>query len=354
MAYEKMNAYAYISIVDALLRLLIVYFLYLFYFDHLILYSLFLLLSKLIISTYYYLYCRKHFEVIKDKVPIDQSLVKQITSFACWNFNGQLALLGNTQGINVLLNLFFGPVVNAARGICVQIQVGANLLSSNFQAAIRPQIIKNWATQDLNELHDLVIVATKFGFLLTCITVFPLIWNIEFILSIWLETVPKYTVEFAKIILYSALVESFSNGMIMAIHATGDIRRFQLIEGTILLSIVPVAYCLLKFYGVAPETVLWIYIYVQLVAQIARLIIVLPKIKLSLYQYVIKLVPYVITMLILLIASTKYMTYYNDLLINNVFHLIISVLFVIPCCFLFGLNLSEKRKILKLLLARFR
>lgn len=354
MAYEKMNAYAYISIVDALLRLIIVYCLYLFCFDHLILYSLFLLLAKFIISAYYYLYCKKHFEVIKAKVQIDQSLVKKITSFACWNFNGQLALLGNTQGINILLNLFFGPIVNAARGICVQIQVGANLLSSNFQAAIRPQIIKNWATQDLKELHNLVIMATKFGFLLTCITVFPLIWNIEFILSIWLGSVPEHTVEFAKIILYSALVESFSNGMIMAIHATGDIRRFQIIEGTILLSIVPIAYFLLKFYNVSPESVLWIYLYVQFLAQIARLTIVLPKIKMSFKEYIKKLLPNVIMILSILMVSTRYMTYNDVILTNNILHLAISIIFVLFCCFLFGLNHREKRNTIKILLTKFR
>ena len=142
--------------------------------------------------------------------------------------------------------------------------------------------------------------------------------------------------------------------MIMAIHATGDIRRFQIIEGSILLSIVPIAYFLLKFNTVSPESVLWIYLYVQFVAQIARLTIVLPKIKMSYRYYIKKLFPNVFMILTVLIVSTRYMIYNNVILTNNILHLTISLLFVMFCCFLFGLNLREKRNSIKIVLAKFR
>ena len=140
----------------------------------------------------------------------------------------------------------------------------------------------------------------------------------------------------------------------MAIHATGDIRRFQIIEGTILLSIVPIAYFLLKFYNVSPESVLWIYLYVQFLAQIARLTIVLPKIKMSFKEYIKKLLPNVIMILSILMVSTRYMTYNDVILTNNILHLAISIIFVLFCCFLFGLNHREKRNTIKILLTKFR
>lgn len=134
--------------------------------------------------------------------------------------------MGYTQGLNILMNLFFGPVVNAARGVANQVQNGAGIWVKNFQVAVRPQITKSWAQEDMSSMHRLVIMTTKFSYHLTAIMVFPLALLAKPILKIWLTEVPDHSVSFLQIILYTMFIEAFSHALIVSIHAVGNLKKF--------------------------------------------------------------------------------------------------------------------------------
>ena len=291
IARERMSAFAYVSLAEALLKLLAAWTLLYTGYDKLVIYAVLYLGIQLLVRLLYGGYCSRHFAESRAPLRWDGKTVKEIIVYAGWTVNGQMAVVGYTQGINILLNLFFGPVVNAARAIAVQVQTATMMFVQNFQTAIRPQIIKSCSAGDFAYMHTLVIASSKYGFFLMLLLIFPLVLCIEPVLRLWLGQVPAHTVEFAKIVLYIGLLEPFSLSLISAIHATGDIKKFQLFEATSLLTIVPISYLLLKTGHASPETVMWVYFFVALFTQAIRIWIVLPKIGMSYLFYLKKIVP---------------------------------------------------------------
>ncbi len=346
LGYEKMDAYAFISIADAVLQLVVVLLLLILPFDKLVWYSFMLLMLSFIVRGIYFVYCKRNFEEMSTSIIWNKILFKKIFSFACWTFNGQLACVGYTQGINILMNLFFGPVVNAARGIAVQVQAGAKILVNNFQIALRPQMIKVWAKGDVGYMHKLVFLSSKFSFFLTEVTVIPLLVVIEPVLSLWLVEVPEHTVQFVRIVLYSMLVDSFCHGMIVSIQATGNIKRFQIWEGTSLLTVVPISWFLLKYCEVTPETVMMVYLFVQIITQIIRMWIVLPEIGMTWKKYVFNVFPRVILSFSVIIIPLVLCDINSDYPILKTFVLLSGLLFyVCACVYLIGLDRRERQAV---------
>lgn len=347
IGYEKMDTYAYISIIESVLKLLIAIALPFIGYDHLIIYSVLMLFVSILVCPIYLIYGRLYFSETKAPVVWNKELFKKISSFAGWTLNGQLACMGYTQGINILLNLFFGPVVNAARGISVQVQGAAKILVNNFQVALRPQMIKVWAQGDVAFMHRLVIISSKFSFFLTSLTIFPLCWCISPILRIWLGEIPDHTVNFVRIILYTMLVESFCHGMIVSIHATGNIKKFQLWEGTASLTVVPIAYILLKLFCITPEVVMSVYLFVQICTQIIRMKIVLPEIHMTWYSYISGVFPRILIVFSLFLAPSFYLDFSFDTSILETFvFLVLSFLYVSIIILTIGLNGEEKKWVL--------
>lgn len=285
IAHEKMSAFAYISIADAVLKLLIVYLLVVIPYDKLIIYAILFFCIQVFDRIVYGVYCSRHFAETHTRLRYDGKLFREIFAFAGWTMNGNLAAIGYTQGLNILLNIFFGPAVNAARGIAVQVQGVCQQFCSNFQMALNPQLTKNYAQGDLDNMHRLLVKSSKFSFYILFFIVLPLMFKAEFVLKLWLGIVPEHTVPFLRLILIVGLLYSLSNPIIVSIHATGKLKKFQLIEGTMLLTIVPIAYILLKFFGIRPEYVFVVHIVVELCTQYARLRIVLPMIDMKLEDY---------------------------------------------------------------------
>ena len=286
IAHEKMSAFAYISIVDAVLKLLIVYLLVIIPYDKLIVYAILFFCIQAFDRIVYGIYCSRHFEETRTRFSYDGKLFKEIFAFAGWTMNGNLAYMGYTQGLNILLNIFFGPAVNAARGIAVQVQSVCQQFCTNFQMALNPQLTKSYAQGNIDDMHRLLIKSSKLSFYILFFIVLPLILEAEFVLKIWLGMVPEHTVTFLRLILVVGLLYTLSNPIIVSVHATGKLKKFQIIEGSMLLSIVPIAYILLKFFGIQPEYVFVVHIIVELFTQYARLRIVLPMISMPLYDYV--------------------------------------------------------------------
>ena len=288
IAHEKMSAFAYISIIDAILKLLIVYLLLVISYDKLIVYAALFCCIQVFDRIVYSVYCRKHFEETRSKLSFDKKLFKEIFVFAGWTMNGGLAVIGYTQGINVLLNIFFGPAVNAARGIAVQVQNVTRQFCTNFQMALNPQLTKSYAIGDYTHMHQLLKVSSKFSFYLMLLISLPLMLEAPLILKWWLGTVPEHTVSFLRLILCTGILFALSNPIITAVHATGKLKKFQLIEGSMLLSIVPIAYILLKLFNISPEYVFLIHIFIEVCTQCVRVRIVLPMIAMPLREYIVE------------------------------------------------------------------
>lgn len=342
IAHERMSAFAYISIVEAFLKLAIVFILPLGGIDKLILYAILLLIVQLGIRSIYTWYCKKHFAEANFTWYFDKSLIKEILSFSGWNLWGGLAATLFGQGVNVLLNIFFGPTVNAARGIAMQVQGAVQQFSTNFQMALNPQITKNYATGDINAMHTLIFRCAKFTFMLLLCIILPISMEIDFILSIWLKDVPEYTCSFVILMLAICIIDAVSNPFMTASAATGHVRVYQFVVGLILILIVPSAYLVLKLGG-APLTVFIVHLCWGIVAFIARLFIVRPLIHMSIRKYIISvMVPCSIVLLTSLIICYLLKIVLPETNISSVIKIVTSGGIVIIMSYLFGLTKSER------------
>jgi O-antigen/teichoic acid export membrane protein len=254
IAYEKMNIYAYISIIDVFLKLGIVFMLDFFYYDKLILYSILILGVCIIDCSIYILYCSRNFNEIRFRFRFKKTIFRSMLSFSGWNIFGTTAHLMKSQGINILLNLFFGPAINAARAVAHQVFATLNSFTSNIMMAAKPQMIKSYAQNDIAYLISLLYRVSKFSFFLLIFLSLPVLIEIDRILLIWLgDNVPQYTSLFTRLIILTALVEVFASPITTVVHATGKMKKFQTICSSIILLIIPVSYLFLKS-GFSPET----------------------------------------------------------------------------------------------------
>ena len=284
IAHEKMSAFAYISVLEVGLKLAIVYMLVIFDIDKLKLYAVLVFCVQLLIRIIYGRYCSRHFAECRYRLVYDKSLFREMTGFAGWSLFGNLAGVAYTQGVNILLNMFFGPVVNAARAVAVQVQHAIQGFVANFQMALNPQITKTYASGELEQMHRLVFASGRYSFFLLFLLSLPVIIETGPILTVWLGEVPAHTANFIRLTLCIMMVDALSNPLITAAQATGRIKVYQAVVGGILLMIVPLSYAALKLGG-QPETVFVVHLVVVMTAQAARLLMIRPMIRLSLRKY---------------------------------------------------------------------
>lgn len=290
IAYEKMNIYAYIDIMNKLLQLGIVYLLTIGYIDKLILYATLSLVVTMIISVIYRIYCFKKITSIDYKPAWNKQIIYSMLSFSGWNTYGTLAFTMKTQGINILLNLFFGVVVNAAYGISAQVQNAVQNFSSSFITAAQPQVVKYYVANEFKEMQQLVINVSKFSFLLLFMISLPLIIENRFILHLWLKDVPDYAVIFCQLNLVSGLLTGMFTILTTAIYATGKIKYWSIITSTIYLLVIPISYFLLKR-GVTPEIPFVVNIILLFIGYITNLYILRFNVpQFSIIQYFTKVI----------------------------------------------------------------
>lgn len=246
LAHEKMSIYAYVSIIDAFLKLSICYAVKFSASDKLIIYAILLYLVGLLDWLIYWIFCKRHFKECSLIISFSANLFQNIFSFAGWNFIGSSAAILRFQGSSLLLNAFGGPVVNAANGIANTVSGVVSNFVNNFTQAFNPQITKRYATGEYEKLMQLIILGSKYSYYLMFLITLPVLLNTRFILELWLGDVPQFTIEFTRWILIYLLVESISRPIITAKNATGDIRNYQIVVGSILLLMLPLSYWGLK------------------------------------------------------------------------------------------------------------
>jgi len=273
IARERMNVYAYVSILEVILKLIIVFMLVYFGSDKLITYAILTFVVSFIIRMVYQIYCRKNFKESKYKFEYDKQYYRELMSYSGWSLFGNIAAVARGQGINVVLNLFFGTVVNAAYGITLTVQGAVQSFVTNFQIAVNPQIIKNYAKGDLNAMQLLIFRSSKLSFFLFFILSFPIILNTDYILNLWLTVVPEHTVIFIQLAFFYLMIDSISYSLIIAVQATGRIKNYQIIIGTLIFLSLPISYLVLKLGG-RPESVYYVLISVTFLTLVFRMFFV--------------------------------------------------------------------------------
>ena len=270
IAHEKMSAFAYISIFEAVSKLIVAYCIVVSQIDKLILYASMLATIAIIIRLIYGVYCKKRFEECTYHFIYDHDLLRQMFGFAGWNFIGASSTLLRDQGGNIVINLFCGPAVNAARGIAFQVNAAIHSFVSNFMTALNPQITKSYASGDHEYMMMLLFQGARLSYYILLLLSLPVIVNTHYILQLWLGQVPEHTVLFVQLVLVFGMCESISSPLITAMLATGKIRNYQLVVGGFHMMNLPVSYILLRL-GAFPETVLIVAIVISQLCLASRL-----------------------------------------------------------------------------------
>ncbi len=284
IANEKMSAFAYISIFDVVLKLLAVFCLELFQGDKLIIYGVFMLLISLAVRSVYSLYARRNFPECRIGPKPDMGIFKEMISFSAWTVMSHLSVVLRLQGVSVLLNIFFGSVLNATQGIANQVNSAVNGFVLNFTQALNPQIVKSYAAGEIGRTRSLVMYGCRLSFFLLLFFCLPILLEADIILKIWLKDVPSYTSVFVRLVLIQSLVESFSGVLSTAQAATGKVKTYHMTLSSIGLMNLPLSFLFLVN-NFEPYTVVYVAIILSLTISIVRLLFLKKSIKLSLKEF---------------------------------------------------------------------
>lgn len=342
IAHEKMSAFAYISVVEAVLKLVIVYILMIGDYDKLIIYAVLVACVQLTVRFVYTIYCKRKFEEAHYSFMWDKSLFKDMMSFAGWSLWGNTSLLFSGQGLNMLLNIFFGPSVNAARAISVQIHSAIQQFSQNFMMALSPQITKTYSSGQIAQMHLLVYRSSKVSYLLLFVLCLPVFFEAPTILHYWLKIVPDYTVIFLRLMIMTLVIDAMAQPLMVSASATGNIKRYQATIGGMLMMILPISYVVLKCGG-APWSVFVVHLAMSSIAFIARMYIIRPLIDLSIGDFMKKVcLKCAITTLVALIIPVTLKLILPSNLLMSILTMACSILSACTCVLFIGLDNYER------------
>jgi O-antigen/teichoic acid export membrane protein len=286
IAYEKMSVFALISIFENILKLVFVFCLLVIHFDRLIVYSILTFLARIIVLFIYKIYCNKRIETAHFRYRKNKSLFRQIATFSGWSLFGDFANVCRTQGTIILINIFQGVTVNATMGIATQINNAVFQFVGNFQTAFNPQITKSYAAKEHDYFMRLIFQTSKMSFFLLSFFVVPLYINLDFVLQIWLKNIPEYTIQFTRLILVYSLTDSFFGPLVISIHATGNLKKYQLILSSLIFANLPLS-LLMLWLGYSPAWVLIIRIILNLALLAWHIVFLHKEIGLSIRQFTI-------------------------------------------------------------------
>lgn len=280
IAYERMKTFAYVSVVEAAMKLGVAFAIAYSGYDKLVLYAVLMMTVSVMTRVMYGIYCKRNLVSCTYRRIFDKEVLKNMFSYAGWTYIGTSSALFRDQGGNILINLFFGPIINAAYGIAAQVQTAVNQFAINFTTALNPQLIKSYAAEEYDRVKFLIKIGVLGGYFLLLLIALPIFFNTPFILKFWLGKVPPETVTFVKLSIIFAMSESISNPLMKAASANGHIRNYQLLVGGIQFLNFPLTY-LFFLSGFPSFTVLIVAIVLSQCCMLARLYILRSMINLS-------------------------------------------------------------------------
>ena len=345
IAHEDMSIYAYVSVVETVLKLGVVFLLRFIAWDKLTLYGLLMLIVAVINTTIYRIICLKKYKECKFSFYWSKKLFMEIAGYSGWNMVGASVGVFKNQILNILLNQFFNPIVVAARIIAVQVESAAISLSQNFNTAMKPQIIKNYAAGEKDKMLLLMFRGSKGTYLLMYIFVLPLLLEMPIILKFWLKDPPEYAVLFTRLMLFDVLLTSISYPVMTVVQATGKMKLYQSVVGGVLLLNLPVSWVFLLM-GAPPYSVLIIAVFFAVAALIVRLLILKRLIDYSIRRF-FRLV--IAPVLIISAISAILPVLINYFSLQNVLRLclvtIVSIISIMVCSYVIGLTYGERQKV---------
>lgn len=350
IAHERMSVFAYISIIEVSLKLVIVYLLTIWSFDRLMLYASLLFVVQAGFMVFYRYYCSHHFVESRFCLIFDKNIFKEIAGFSGWSLFANASIALNSQGILLLLNMFFSPAVVAARAISIQVNMAANQFVSNFRTAVNPQIVKKYASKDYKGSKDLLLSSTKYSYYMMLILALPICLSADQLLHIWLGVVPEYTTVFLQLIIIQSLFQVFDTSFYTALYAKGQLRENALLSPLFIFISFPIVYFLFKA-GFSPVTLSW----ASLVAYAILGVIIKPILIIKVVNYKwsdILAVFYscvkvsIIAIPIPLVVYCEIENITTNLWMQFIILVIISVLSVIISSWTFGLDSDTKTKVL--------
>lgn len=284
ISHEKISAYAFITIAESVLKLIVAISLAHVSFDSLIYYGAMLLLIQLSYNVFGWVYSIKKFEGIRIQRVFDRGMFKEMFGFTGWNLLGNFSYMFFSQGINLMLNFYFGTAVNAARGIAVQVEGVVRSFATNIQTAINPQIVKSYAQDDKHRMFSLMFASSRYCYYLLFLLALPIILEADYILSLWLGSYPEHTVNFLRITLLNVTFEALSTPMFMANLASGKVKIYQICMGITSLVFIPITFVVLKM-SLIPEVVFLCLLAIRFVEMVERIFIVHAQIGLPRRKY---------------------------------------------------------------------
>ena len=344
IAHEKMGAFAAISIVDALLRLLVAYLMMLTPIDKLFSYGLLILVIQIVIQIFYVVYCKVNFPETVFMLSWDKKIWLNMSKFMTWIFLGNVAYVGYTQGVNLLLNVFFGPVVNASRAIAVQVQSALMKFVDNFQTAVRPQITISYVQNDLERLETLIDFGTRISFSLLSFVFVPLFFVLDIVLKMWLENVPPGTGSFIIVLMLVCSLRCLGMPLVFAIQAKGSIRSVQVMESICLIMVLPLSYIALKIFQISAIGVFIISLLAEFCCYVGKVIIIIPEIGLKSSFYMKKVVLPILLFIVLVFLPPLLFDFFAEVnkMVKNIISFGISFVMLFIVAYSVLLNSRER------------
>ena len=342
IAYERMSVYAYIGLIEATLKLLLVFLLTFWKYDKLVMYTFLLFVVNLIVCSIYIYYCHKKIHTCKYYFIKDKMLFKKLMSFSGWSLFGSGASIGTAQGINIIINIFFGVKLNAAMGVANQVNAAINNFLSNFVMAYQPQIVKAYASKNFSYFQNLIFNTTKLSYYLLFVFSFPLIISCNEILHLWLVNVPNYAVSLTRLILIFSLIESIGTPLWISVQAVGKIKIYQIVISCINLFNIPLG-IIFFLLGTSPESIIIIRIITNIFCQIFRVQYLHRIFPFKIKDYIkLSVIPcFIVTCVSIPIPLfIKYVTscYWG----GGVLTIIASFFIALTCIWILGLSKQEK------------
>ena len=354
ISYERMSIYAYLSILDVLLKLGVVFLIQLITWDKLLLYGALVMFSQILMAIVYALYVLKNLSGIKFVKIQDNSIYKHLLSFSGWSLFGSMANVGYQQGINIIINLFYGVVLNAAVGIANQINGAVSSFVSGFQQALNPQLVQTEASKDRSRQTDLIYKSSKFSFFIVFIIAFPLIANISYVLKLWLGEYPAHTESLSILVLAGLLISCLSGPLWVSIYANGNIRAYQIVVSIVALSILPISYFCGSL-GSAPEVIFLVRASNYIFVLIVQLFFLKRYIGLKIGAFIKNVL---IPVSVILISSIGFFYIMSSFIIpaNSFWELlcqtVVYVFFIGIVIWIIGLNKRERQQLVTLIMSR--
>lgn len=347
IAKERMKAFAIIGIVDALLKFSVAFVLFYFFvdFDKLIVYGALMMFVYAIIALIYIFYCINNFHESKWKLYWNKYEIRELLVFSGWHFWGSVSSVIRSHGINLLLNVFFSPVVNAARGIAYQINTAVSQFSVNFSTASRPQIYKSYAAGDYEGMNQLVMRSCILCFFLNSVIVVPLIINTAFVLEVWLSNVPDYSVIFTKIVLVTGLIECANTPLMTAALCTTDIKKYTVIVSFFTMLNLPISYVVLRMGG-TPQSTMIVTAVLSLIALFVRAKLISEKVPISYKQFYLIVLKVLIVNFISFTIASRFEVFFNTKLSQLIVTSFVSVTIITVLFSVFVISRSDIKVLL--------